>query len=237
MTTGGYPMRGSGRTLSGRDLIAVTAATVFIVTGAASAGAGRPRPVEIDPPAIDQSAVEARRADPGYIDREPTPSAEAIAEARRLAVAEADLVAAETRALATPAAATLPAPLGTALTSAPDLAADALSGLHLARVRDDGGFQEATNSGGGGTLFVSWQRWPENVDPCMFVTEFATIDRAGDLDFVIEDVDLPGVQMRSVRVFDGDYLIAVSGYNVTRLDIAAVRRLAEAVYRGITEDA
>ncbi|GEM_PF-6075469 len=147
------------------------------------------------------------------------------------AVAESELVETERQSRWTAISATLPDRLAAAVPPVPSAAAEALAGLHLTGVRDEGVFQEVAYSDGKGVLFVSWQRWPADVDPSMFVTEYATIERAGDLDVVVENVDLPRVQMRSVRVFDGAYLVTVSGHDIGGLDIGAVRRLAESVYQ------
>ncbi len=177
--------------------------------------------------------MSARKADPAYVDEEQAPSPQAIARARALGVAEAQRVAADRQARAVATSAALPPVLASTLPRAPDLAAEALAGLHLVHVRDEGVFEEAGYSDGSGILLVSWQRWPDAVDPSMFVTEFATVEHRDGIDFIIEDVDLPGVAIRSVRVFDGTYLVTVSGYDIGQLEIAAVRRLAEAIQRKV----
>jgi len=218
-----------------RTLALISAGVLTTVVLSVAAQAGRPRPVEVEPQPIDYAAVATRKADPAYVDEEPVPSPEAVTEARALGLAEAGLVMDERQSRLRPVSTDLPSVLAASIPTAPDAAAEALAGLHLVHVRDEGSFQEAGYSDGSGMLFVSWQRWPETVDPSLCVTEFATVERRGAVDLVIEDVDLPGVAVRSVRIFDGSYLVTVSGYDIDQLGIAAVRRLAEAVYQRLAD--
>lgn len=132
--------------------------------------------------------------------------------------------------------AVLPPAIGSALHSVPPDASKALDGLKAVPWRtdhpsgvDQGNLrmEQAAFSSGEGLVLVSFQDWPQNVDPSILVTEDDVVEQDAQYDVVLRDT----AGTPAVTVFDGRLVVSIHVYDEPSVGLKQLRALAEGLFK------
>lgn len=94
-------------------------------------------------------------------------------------------------------------------------------------------FGEAVYGNGDNWIALSWQEWPENVDPGVLYPDDATVETSGTVDVITRQDQHPDTTTASIAVFDGQILAQVRTGN-TELDLESVQQIAVQLHGAVS---
>ncbi len=221
----------------------VVLAVVVVLGVLASAGiasADRLRPVASTPEELSVEEITERKA-MEHVDVEAAPTEQELIEIRKAAAEERRLVEKGTPAALHARARdggppVAPPGLSIALDRVPIQAISGLENYVLVHSEADqsgSAFENTILSDGVGQIHVTKQIWPAGVDPQMFVSDDAVVERVGDLDVVV--VDNAMMRRKIVRVFDGNILLSVLAFDTESVSIDDLKTAALNMHGEISE--